>query len=233
MGHTRSSEPSLTEEVNSDLEGLEKLGTRLTGEARLGANAIETSIIGEKNPDDPFLVDFVGPDDTEHPHNWSTSQKTVVIFQVMSLTCVTYMGSSIYTPGQDEIQKEFKVGHVVGTLNLSMYVLGYGLVSVVFSPLSEFAIFGRQQLYIITLFLFTMLQIGCALVQNIAGLIILRFLSGILCSPSLATGGATMGDIAKPELVPIFIGMWSVGAVAAPLVGPLLGASMIVVKNWR
>lgn len=182
---------------------------------------------------DPFLVEFSGPDDPEHPHNWSNWKRTLVVFEVMLLTSVTYMGSAIYTPGQLQIQEEFHVGHVVGTLNLSMYVLGYGLGPLIFSPLSEFAKIGRQPLYILTFFGFAMLQIGCALVDNIAGLIILRFITGVLCSPSLSTGGATIGDIVKPDYVPLFIGMWSVAAVSAPVLGPLLGATMVVAKNWR
>lgn len=227
---------TLQEAPNVDLEALEKQGSEAVASVRGSAAGDEGTIDesgNEKGTTDPFLVDFRGPEDPEHPHNWSGPKKFVVIFEIMILTCVTYMGSSIYTPGQEEIQKEFGVGHVVGTLNLSMYVLGYGLGPMAFSPLSEFAIFGRQQLYIVTLFLFSMLQIGCALVNNIAGLVILRFITGILCSPSLATGAASIGDIVRPEWVPVFIGMWSIGAVAAPVTGPLLGASMVVAKSWR
>lgn len=79
----------------------------------------------EKN--DPFRVDWNGPSDPENPQNWPLLKKSLVVFQIMLLTCVTYMGSSIYTPGQEYIQEEFHVGHVVATLNLSLYVLGYGL----------------------------------------------------------------------------------------------------------
>lgn len=182
---------------------------------------------------DPFVVGFVDDNDPEHPLNWPNAKTVLFVTEVMVLTCVTYMGSSIYTPGQEEIQREFGIGHVVGTLNLSVYVLGYGLGPLVFSPLSEFARIGRQRLYIVSLFLFCMLQIGCALVRNIAGLVILRFITGILCSPSLSTGGASVGDVIIPEHVPIFIGLWGLGAVAAPVTGPLLGASMVVAEDWR
>lgn len=211
-------------------------------EASKGTAPSESSVSSENveveekeviNAKDPFLVEFSGPDDPEHPHNWPTWKRTIVIAEVMLLTTVTYMGSAIYTPGQEQIQKEFGVGHVVGTLNLSMYVLGYGLGPMIFSPLSEFAKIGRQPLYILTFFGFAMLQIGCALVDNIAGLVILRFITGVLCSPSLSTGGATVGDTVKPDLVPVFIGLWSVGAVSAPVIGPLLGAAMVDAKNWR
>ncbi|CAR26730.1 ZYRO0B16808p [Zygosaccharomyces rouxii] len=182
---------------------------------------------------DPFLVEFRGATDPEHPHNWSTIKRFVVVFNVMVLTCVTYMGTSFYTPGQDLIEKEFHVGHVVGTLNLSLYILGFGLGPLIFGPLSEFVAFGRQRLFIVTLFLFAMLQIGCALVRNIAGLVILRFLAGIFCSPSLANGAAAVGDVVRPRHVPVVLGLWAIGALVGPSTGPLLGSSMVVAKNWR
>lgn len=69
--------------------------------------------------------------------------------------------------------------------------------------------------------------------KNIGGLVVLRFISGVLCSPSLATGAGSMGDMISPEIVPIFIGLWAIGAVAAPVLAPLLGAAMVVAKGWR
>ncbi|CCF60364.1 hypothetical protein KAFR_0K00100 [Kazachstania africana CBS 2517] len=192
----------------------------------------ETSTDYEKHAD-PFLVDWNGDDDPDNPQNWPQAKKNFITIEIMMLTCITYMGSSIYTPGQEGIQNDFHVGHVTATLNLSLYVLGYGLGQVFFSPLSEVAKIGRQQLYIITYFLFMVFQIGCATVQNIEGLIILRFISGILCSPSLSTGGATIADIIRPEKLTPYIALWAVGAVASPTVGPLLGASMVVSKDWR
>ncbi|GCF00260.1 hypothetical protein ZYGM_003222 [Zygosaccharomyces mellis] len=222
-------------EISNRTETSRQIGDVEKGdESNDSNNKIADNDSGEISQErDPFLVEFVGNNDPEHPLNWPNAKTTLVITEVMVLTCVTYMGSSIYTPGQEKIQEQFGVGHVVGTLNLSMYVLGYGLGPLVFSPLSEFAKIGRQRLYTVTLFLFCMLQIGCALVQNIAGLVILRFITGVLCSPSLATGGASVGDIVRPEIVPVFIGLWGIGAIAAPVTGPLLGASMVVAKDWR
>ncbi|CEP60784.1 MFS transporter LALA0_S01e18888g [Lachancea lanzarotensis] len=197
------------------------------------SSAEEDEVFEKAEEVDPFLVDWNGDSDPEHPLNWSNRKKGFIVAQMMLLTTTTYMGASIYTPGQEEIQKEFHVGHVVGTLNLSLYVLGYGLGPIIFSPLSEVVTIGRQPLYIITLFLFMLFQIGSATVRNMGGLAVIRFIAGVVCSPSLATGGATMGDIINPEIVPIFIGLWAVGAVAAPVIAPLLGAAMVVAKDWR
>lgn len=196
-----------------------------------------TSIIltneDSKYINDPYLVLWNGPDDPENPLNWSRSYKYLIIALIMVLTTVTYMGSSIYVPGQETIEAEFGISHVIGTLNLSLYVLGYGIGPMIFSPLSEFAKLGRQQIYIITLFLYIIVNIGCATVHNVSGLIVLRFLAGVFCSPSLATGGGTLADISSEEILPTLLGFYSIGAVVAPYTAPLLGASMVVAKNWR
>ncbi|CCE66167.1 hypothetical protein TPHA_0O02010 [Tetrapisispora phaffii CBS 4417] len=186
--------------------------------------------VEERNP---FLLEWDDPSDPDFPVNWSKKKRGAILLQIMLLTSVTYMGSSIYTPGQLQIQSEFGVGHVVATLNLSLYVLGYGLGPLIFSPLSEFSLLGRQHLYTVTLFIFTILQIGCATVHNFGGLVVLRFLSGVFCSPSLSTGGASISDILAPEVVPLFLGLWAVGAISAPVLAPLLGAAMVVAEDWR
>ncbi|CCH60513.1 hypothetical protein TBLA_0C07220 [Henningerozyma blattae CBS 6284] len=182
---------------------------------------------------DPFLVTWHGPDDPDNPMNWSFAMKFFMTFQIMTLTCVTYMGSTIHTPGQEQIQEEFHVGHVVGTLNLSVYVLGYGVGPMFFSPLSEFARLGRQQIYILTFMIFGLFQVGCALVDNIYGLIILRFFSGVVSSPALTTGGATLADYINEEKLTYFLGLWAIAAFAAPIIGPIVGAAMVDAVDWR
>lgn len=63
------------------------------------------------------------------------------------------------------------------------------------APIQELPSVGRNPVYIITIALFAILQIPTALSSNMAGLLVLRFLSGFLGSPALATGGATIGDV--------------------------------------
>ncbi|KAG0660547.1 hypothetical protein C6P45_001564 [Maudiozyma exigua] len=180
---------------------------------------------------DPFLVTWNGPNDPDYPMNWSTSRKILVIVQIMLLTCVNYMGSSIYAPGEDGIREEFKVGHVTATLNVSLYILGYGIGPLLFSTLSELSTIGRQPIYIITFIMFFLFNIDIATVHSIGGMIVMRFITGILCSLQLATGGATIGDVMPPEMINLFLGIWSVGVMVAPITGPLLGAAMVVARG--
>ena len=64
-----------------------------------------------------------------------------------------------------------------------------------FSPLSEIPVIGRNPPYVASFAIFVILCVPTALVDNFAGLLVLRFLQGFLGSPCLATGGASMGDM--------------------------------------
>lgn len=70
--------------------------------------------------------------------------------------------------------------------------------------MSEIPLFGRNVPYMTSFALFVILAIPTALVDNYAGLLVLRFLTGFMGSPCLATGGATMQDLVhhySPSLV--------------------------------
>ncbi len=115
--------------------------------------------------------------------------------QLCLYTVAAYGASSMYTSGIEGVMEEFHVGTAAATLGLAIYVIGYGIGPLFFAPMSEIALFGRNAVYIPTFFLFVVLSIPTAVVQNYAGLIVLRFLQGLFSSPCLANGGASVGDM--------------------------------------
>ncbi|KAJ1019923.1 hypothetical protein NDA16_004204 [Ustilago loliicola] len=197
----------------------------------------------ESAPDDlnddrhPYLVDWNSPNDPDNPLNWSMARKSFVTGLLCLLTFSVYMGSAIYTPGVQLLANYFSVGTVTATLGLTLFVLGYGLGPMIgLSSASEIPAIGRSLPYLITLFLFVILQILTALVNNIAGFMILRFLAGLFGSPPLATGGASIGDMYAPRNRPLAIGVWGLSAVCGPVLGPLIGgfaAQSFGAEGWR
>ncbi|KAA8916747.1 hypothetical protein TRICI_001103 [Trichomonascus ciferrii] len=184
--------------------------------------------------DDKIIkVEWDGDDDPENPKNWPFINRLYFIFQVGLLTASIYMGSAIYTPGVLNVMDEFDISLTVGYLPLSLFVVGYGLGPMIFSPLSEHPAMGRLNIYIITLTMFVILQIPTALANNIAGLLVLRFLAGVFASPALTTGGASIGDVLTPANVPIGITCWSIAGTGGPALGPLIGGVLTEKAGWR
>ncbi|UZJ54149.1 hypothetical protein CBS101457_003469 [Exobasidium rhododendri] len=186
---------------------------------------------------DPYLVDWYGEDDPDNPQAWSNLKKVMFTCQLMLLTTSVYMGSSIVSPGIPLIAEYFGVGRVPATLALTLFVLGYGVGPMIgLCAASEIPAIGRCIPYVFTLFLFVILQIPTALVSNIAGFMILRFLAGLVGSPPLATGGASVGDVFAPTTAPLALAMWGLSASAGPVLGPLIGgyaSEAFGVEGWR
>ena len=117
----------------------------------------------------------------------------------------------------------------------------------------EIPAFGRNVPYITTFAIFVILCVPTALVNNIGGLLFLRFLQGFFGSPCLANGGATMQDmvcfrysipITHPLsltnnlqysllYLPFPVSIWVSAMFAAPALGPMLSGFAVVVENWR
>jgi MFS transporter, DHA1 family, multidrug resistance protein len=61
--------------------------------------------------------------------------------------------------------------------------------------MSEIPAFGRNVPYVATFAVCLILTVPTALVDNLGGLLVLRFLQGFFGSPCLANGGASMQDM--------------------------------------
>ncbi|KAJ5490068.1 Major facilitator superfamily domain general substrate transporter [Penicillium expansum] len=190
-------------------------------------------IAPKKTKDGSILVDWYYTDDSENPHNWSNRKRALTTIMICLYTFVVYTTSAIYTSSTEGIMKEFGVSTLIATLGLSLYVLGYGIGPLVFSPLSEIPVIGRNPVYIVTMFLFVIISIPTALVGNFPGLMVLRFLQGFFGSPCLASGGASIGDMYSLMSLPYAMMAWVSAAYCGPALGPLLSGFAVPVKGWR
>ncbi|EXJ94698.1 hypothetical protein A1O1_03095 [Capronia coronata CBS 617.96] len=194
----------------------------------------QSSIIApQRTADGIILVDWYTTDDSANPQNWNSWKKAWVSSVIWMYTFAVYCASAIYTSAEPQIMEKFGVGTSKAALGLSMYVLGYGTGPMLFSPLSEIPIIGRNIPYVISFGLFVILCVPTALADSYATLLILRFLTGFMGSPCLATGGATMGDMYGLLKLPYALTAWVAAAFCAPAVGPLLSGFSVVVKGWR
>lgn len=190
-------------------------------------------IVPETLDDGTILVDWYDTDDRDNPQNWSFHKKNVVLAQILMYTMGVYMGSAIYSPSIPGVMQRFGVEIGAASLGLSMYVLAYGIGPLLFSPLSEIPIIGRNPPYIISYAIFVILLVPTALVDNFAGLVVLRFLQGFFGSPCLATGGATLQDVYSLIKLPYVLSLWAFAATCGPALGPIISGFSVAAKNWR
>ncbi|KPI36576.1 Transporter mfs1 [Cyphellophora attinorum] len=190
-------------------------------------------IIPTRTADGVILVDWYTTDDPENPQNWSSWRKSGAVAIIFFYTFTAYASSATYTSSVPGVMERFNVSVVAAGLGLSMYVIGYGTGPLLFSPISEIPVIGRNWPYIISYGLFVILAVPTALADSFASLLVLRFITGYFSSPALATGGASMGDLYNIIKLPYALTAWTAAAFCAPAFGPLLSGFAVMNENWR
>lgn len=126
------------------------------------------------------------------------------------------------------IQATLGSGQEVSILVISMYIVGYILGPIVFAPVPYIPCytnyqfserFGRRIVILITLALYTLTQVGCALSQNIETICIMRLLGGIFGSSPLVIVGGILADVWDSYRRGQAMSMFS----ATTFLGPTLG----------
>lgn len=190
-------------------------------------------VLPQKTSDGIVLVDWYTTDDPANPQNWSSFKKGFVVFILSVYTWTVYCAGPIYATAEDGIVERFGVSPVAASLGLSLYVLAYGIGDLLFAPLTEIPVIGRNPIYYLTFIVFWILAFPTAVVNSFGGLLALRFWLGFFGSPALANGGATIGDLYSLIYIPYGLSWWVFSAWAGPAFGPLIGGFAAMAKGWR
>jgi DHA1 family multidrug resistance protein-like MFS transporter len=178
---------------------------------------ILTPVVSHNPEEAAMVVTWYSEDDPDNPHNWSSSKKFLIGLLILTYTVSVYIGSSMYTASIPDITSIFGVSETAAALGLSLYVVGYGVGPLLFAPLSEIPAIGRNPPYIYSYIIFVALALATALVDNFAGLLVLRFLLGFFGAPALANAGASYGDFFGQREMPYVIALWGGGATLSPV----------------
>ncbi|KAF7553385.1 hypothetical protein G7Z17_g3675 [Cylindrodendrum hubeiense] len=203
---------------NRDIEDLEGSTTSVEPEAT--------------PPRDPDIVDWEGPNDPANPHNWSSARKVMAVALVSTVTFVTPLASSIFSPSIEQVMLEFKsTNQELASFIVSVYLLGYCFGPLLVAPLSE--MYGRNPLYHVCNVLFVVFNVACAKAPSLASLIIFRFLAGLAGCCPLTIGAGTIADLISAEKRGGAMAFWVMGPLLGPVIGPIAGGYLTEAKDWR
>jgi multidrug resistance protein len=117
------------------------------------------------------------------------------------------------------------------TAGVSLFVLGFALGPLVWAPLSE--TIGRQYVFFSTFALFTAFLAGCAGVNNIGSLLVLRFFAGSFGSSPFTNAGGVISDIFSAQERGLAITIFSLAPCLGPALGPMVGGFLGENEGWR
>ncbi|PIB02838.1 putative MFS-type transporter [Cercospora beticola] len=177
-----------------------------------------------------FEVDFE-EDEKANPQNWPLWYKGIVIAIFSYATTSTVLYSTSYTSAIPGMQREFNLSTSEGILGVTTYLLGMATGSVILAPLSE--MYGRRPVYLITMLLFTILVIPCAVAQNIATILVVRFFGAFCAAAMISNAPGTVSDIVDDEHRALAFSVWSIGPMNGPVIGPVVGGFVYQYLGWR
>ncbi|KAJ5594644.1 uncharacterized protein N7459_000852 [Penicillium hispanicum] len=181
---------------------------------------------------DPKLVTWTGPDDPDNPKNWANSKKWAATITVSLFTFISPVSSSMVAPALTSLASDFHItNEVVSEICLSVFVLAYAVGPLFLGPLSE--IYGRTIVLQLSNLFFLVFNIGCAVSQTTAQMIVCRFFAGLGGSAPLAVGGGVLSDCFKPEERGKSIAIYSLAPLLGPALGPIAGAFIAENTTWR
>lgn len=140
---------------------------------------------------DSSLVTWSGPDDADHPKNWSKYQKWTNTWAVSLFVFISPVSSAMIAPALQQLGTSLEM-HTKFEIYLSMaiFVLAYAVGPILFGPLSE--LYGRVRLLQASNVWYLAWNLGCGFATNKAQFFAFRFLAGIGASAPLAIGGGAI-----------------------------------------
>ncbi|CDR36937.1 CYFA0S01e05732g1_1 [Cyberlindnera fabianii] len=229
MGRSQSRTAQLTRTRTNRDSSIGDDTNRYNGDDDSSATANnEKNTEPELDPEIEFVT-FI-TNDPDNPHNWPTWLRWVYTINLSILVIAVAFGSSCVTGGLGLINDKYHVSTEVSTLTCSLMVLGFSVGPLLWSPLSEQI--GRQPVYFISLFLYVIFNIPCAVAKNIGTLLVCRFLCGVWASSGLSLVGGSIADMFPTETRGEAIAYFAFAPYCGPVFGPLI-CGWINIKTER
>jgi DHA2 family multidrug resistance protein len=150
---------------------------------------------------------------------------------VMIGTLMAALDQSIVNVSLPDIMSDF--GSPVN--DIEWVITGYMLAFATLMPLTAWLRehIGYKRLYVISLFVFTLGSILCAMAWNLPSLVVARVIQALGGGAITPTGMAMITEAFEPRERGKAIGYWGVGVIVGPAFGPTLGGYLTNTFGWR
>lgn len=181
------------------------------------------------NPDDPEQLSRVvsGPAYSV----FSDGMKRYIVILVTFTSFISPMTANIYFPALTPIAADLGVSVGLINLTLTTYMIFQGIAPTLVGDFGDMA--GRRPAFIIAMSIYLVVNIGLALQNNFAALLVLRMLQSAGSSGTLALSYAVVADIAVSAERGKYMGIVGAGINIGPALSPVLGGILAQYLGWR
>lgn len=139
----------------------------------------------------------------------------------------------MYLPSFPEIAHDFGARASLVQLSLTSCLIGLAVGQIIVGPISD--AHGRRKPLLVSLALFAISSLFCALAPNITALVVARFLQGFTAAAGLVISRAVVRDVFSGRELTKFFALLSVINAVAPMVAPMSGGAILLIPfaSWH
>jgi len=136
-----------------------------------------------------------------------------------------------YLPSFPDIEIEFGISRTMLSQSLAVYLLAFAISTLAWGPLADR--FGRRLVILISMTLYTLGSIGCALAEDAETFMLLRVVQGFAASGGFIAGRAMIRDAHDAESAHRAMSQVMMLFALAPALAPVLGGWLHDQFGWR
>ncbi|OAL27226.1 hypothetical protein AYO20_09824 [Fonsecaea nubica] len=162
---------------------------------------------------------------------FSDRAKWFIVTMTAMASFFSPLSSQIYYPVLPILTKTYNLSQSLINVSITTYMIFQGLAPSFMGTFSDAS--GRRLGYIIAFTIYTAANIGLALQDSYAALLVLRCLQSAGSSGTVAFGYGVIADIVTTAERGKYIGPMAAGVLTAPALGPTIGGLLTQFLGWR
>ena len=161
------------------------------------------------------------------------SENTLYLFPILLVfyEISNYLANDAYLPAMPAIAKELGTTNDLIQLTLTAFFLGNSTMQLILGPIADR--YGRRKLLLSGGVIFIVTTLLCAFCNNVHTLLITRFFQGSAVTSIIIAGYATIHALYDQIRAIKTLSWMNSVTVLAPTLGPLLGAGILLIADWR
>ena len=158
-------------------------------------------------------------------------RRIMIVAAVMAATLMQTLDSTITNVALPNIQGNLGASRDEGT----WIVTSYTIAAIIVIPLTPWLQnrFGRRNYFLASIVGFTIASVLCGASDQLVELIGWRVVQGAFGGGLLATGQAILRDTFPPKQLGLSQGIYAIGAIMGPALGPPLGGLLVDNASWN
>jgi MFS transporter, DHA2 family, multidrug resistance protein len=158
-------------------------------------------------------------------------RRTFVTLAVILAAMIEIIDTTIVNVALPTIQ-----GNLGADVNQGAWVVtGYIIANVIVIPLTPWpqTRFGRRNYFVVSIVVFTIASLLCGMANDLVTLVIFRILQGLAGGGLISTAQTILNDTYPREQQGLATGIFAMGVIVGPAVGPVLGGFLTDQLSWR